>query len=79
MRDAIGGTGIGGWLHRVRLGLVANLDNIRRAERQLAAGRTLVGVVVDGTEAKERAVAILRQHGAFSVTHFANGTIETIS
>ncbi len=79
MRDAIGGTGIGGLLHRVRLGLGANLDNIRRAERQLAAGRTLVGVVVDGTEAKERAVAILRQHGAFSVTHFANGTIETIS
>ena len=60
------------------MSLGGDLDHIRLAEQELADGRTLVGVVVNGDAAKERASEVPRRHGATSITHFDRGTIETI-
>lgn len=55
-----------------------NQEFIERFEQELQGGRALVGVEVDGNDAKHLARDILGRHGGRSITHIGKGTIETL-
>jgi hypothetical protein len=78
MHDTGEGGGVGGWWRRFGLGLGGDLDHLRQAEEELTAGKTLVGVVVHGDEARDLGVGVLRRHGAATITHYERWTIETV-
>lgn len=74
----VGGTGVGGFLHRLGLATGGDLDGIQEAQRELTYGHTLILVLVDSDAERDRAHAILREHGGHSMKYFGKWTITTL-
>ena len=70
--------GVSGLINRFLFSMGDELDEIERARQELAAGRILVGVPVQGNEAMHRVAKIMRDNGSHWITHFGRWTITTL-
>jgi hypothetical protein len=70
--------GVAGLVNRFLFSLGDDLDELERSRQELRAGRTLIGVRVQGDDAVHRAADIFRDHGADWITHFGSWTIKSL-
>lgn len=76
--EPIGGSGLHGLLTRLRLSLGDDLDELEQARRELGYGHALIQVLVRGDGERDRAQAILSQHGGHALRYFGWWTILTL-
>ena len=70
--------GVAGLVNRFLFSLGDDLDELERSREELRAGRTLIGVRVEGEAAVHRAADVFRDHGADWITHFGRWTITSL-
>ncbi len=75
--EPVGGSGIRGFLTRLSLSTGGNLDAMDQARRELVHGHVLVLVLVHNEEERDRAEAVLRQHGGHAMSYFGRRAITT--
>jgi hypothetical protein len=70
--------GLRGLMGRVLLSMGDDLDALEQAKQEIADGYTLLGVQVERDDAVHRAAAVMREHGARTITHFGRWTISDL-
>jgi hypothetical protein len=78
LEPPVGGSGIRGFLARFNLSLGDDLDEIDIAREELTYGDALVMVPVHDNAERDRARAVLREHGGHSMRYFGRWTITTL-
>ena len=73
----VGGSGIRGFLTRFNLSLGDDLDEIDIAREELTYGDALIMVLVHDNAERDRARAVLREHGGHSMRYFGRWAITT--
>jgi hypothetical protein len=76
--EPIGGSGLRGFLTRLNLSAGDDLDAIDQARSELLHGHPLVLVSVHDNAERNRAHAILREHGGHAMRYFGRWTITTL-
>jgi hypothetical protein len=71
--------GLPGIIETFLLSLGDHIGELERMRRALEGGRTVVAVIVDGDDAKQRAAGILKDHGSDRVKYFGKWSIETLA
>jgi hypothetical protein len=73
----VGGSGIRGFLTRFNLSLGDDLDEIDIAREELTYGDALLMVLVHDNAERDRARAVLREHGGHAMRYFGRWAITT--
>jgi hypothetical protein len=76
--ELVGGSGVRGFLRRLNLSIGDDLDDIEHARDELEYGHALVLVPVRDDAERDRAHAILHEHGGHSMRYFGRWTIATL-
>lgn len=71
-------TGPQGFVQRVILSFGIDMDFLEHLRGQVHSGRVLVAVPADGDDEKARAAAVLKNHGAHSLSYVGRWTIERL-
>lgn len=79
LQQTAGESGIGGVLRRMQMSLGGDLDFVVQAQQDVAQGRAIVNIEVEGEAGKERARAVFLQHGGQHITYFSRWAIEALT